>query len=131
MSLYRSGRGKQYRASATVYSVAQVLLARAAEAAYPAGPTQPGHADAVAFSEPADAGAETSDGTDDFVAEHQRKLGVEKLAVSYVEIGAADAAGVHPDQDLAGFWVRDSDAGRLQCFPQPGKHHSGSSHPPI
>jgi hypothetical protein len=41
------------------------------------------------------------------VARYDRIAGLGKLAVEDVEVGAADAAGTNPDQDLSGARRRD------------------------
>ena len=80
---------------------AEVLGAAPAEAAAPARPAEPGDADAVADRDIAHAVAERLDRADDLVAEDERQCRVGQLAVDDVQVGAADAAGPHPDQHLA------------------------------
>jgi hypothetical protein len=48
-------------------------------------------------------------GTDHLVAEHERQLGVGQFTIHHVQVGPADAAGMHPNQELvwAGFGPRE------------------------
>uniref|UniRef100_A0A0U1PBP6 Uncharacterized protein n=1 Tax=Mizugakiibacter sediminis TaxID=1475481 RepID=A0A0U1PBP6_9GAMM len=80
--------------------LAQVLAAAAAVGANAAGPAQPRHADALAFAEALDARAARHHRADDLVAGDQLRLRLRQLAVDHVQIGAADRAGVHADQQL-------------------------------
>jgi hypothetical protein len=43
----------------------------------------------------------------DLVSQNQRQLGVWKLAISQVQIGPADPAGVDPNQHLIICWCRE------------------------
>ena len=76
--------------------VAEILLSGAAVAAFAVRPREPRNADARAFALALDHGA------DDLVAEDERQLRVGELAVSDVQIGAANAAGVHAQAHLSG-----------------------------
>jgi hypothetical protein len=84
----------------------EVLAARAAVRASAARPAEPRHAHAVARREALDALALADDGADDLVAEDERQPGVGQLAVGHVQIRAADATGVDPDQHLIGARLR-------------------------
>ena len=92
--------------------LAQVLLAAVAEAAGLVGLVQPRHADAVADGErrrarlaarrdELGAGSEGDDLADDLMAGHDGRAVRRQLALQDVQVGAADAAGQHPQQDLA------------------------------
>ena len=82
--------------------VAEIFVAADAGAAALAGVAEPGHADALADLEAADAGAETIDPSDDFMAGNDRDARVGQFAVDDMEIGAADAAGRDFQADFAG-----------------------------
>jgi hypothetical protein len=86
--------------------VAEVLAAGAAVAALAVGPAEPGDTDPGAGLESARALPRAGHGADDLVARHQRQLRLAQLAVEDVEVGAADATGADPDQDLAGAGLR-------------------------
>ena len=92
--------------------LAEVLLAARAEAAGLVGLVQPRHADAVAGGErrrarlaarrdALGAGSERDDLADDLMAGHHGRAVRRQLALEDVQVGAADAAGQHPQQDLA------------------------------
>ncbi len=78
-----------------------------------AGVAQPRHADAVPHPELFHLSAPGRHRADDFVAEDQGQLGFGQLAVHDVQVGAADAAGPHPDEHLLRAGMRDRD---LQVF---------------
>ena len=80
--------------------VAEVFLAPAAEAAFPACGEDPGDADPVA--EPEAAGPRTNgrDPPDDLMAQDDRQPRRRRPSLDLVELGVADAAGVHLDQQL-------------------------------
>ena len=71
---------------------AQVLAAGAAIRALAVGPAEPRHADPPPVL----------GGGDDLVAEDQRQVARLDLAVAQVQVGAADAAGVHAQEQLSG-----------------------------
>ncbi len=92
--------------------LAEVLLPARAEPAGLVGPVQPRHADAVARGERRrarlaarrdglGAGPERHDLADDLVAGDDGRAVRRQLALEDVQVGAADAAGQHPQQDLA------------------------------
>ena len=81
-------------------AVAQILATAAAIFADPAGPAEPRHADPVADREAVDLRPLLDDRTDDLVAEDERQLGIGKLAVDDMQIGAAHRAGAHRNQHL-------------------------------
>ena len=92
--------------------LAEVLLPAAAETAGLVGLVQPRHADAVAGGErrrarlaarrdELGAGSEGDDLADDLMAGHHGRAVRRQLALQDVQVGAADAAGQHPQQDLA------------------------------
>jgi hypothetical protein len=103
--------------------VAQVLAAAGAVAAVAAGPPQPGHADALAWREAADALAQGRDAADDLVAGDHRQPRVGELAVDQVQIGAAHAAGLHPQQHLATAGARHRPALQAQRLAGAVEHH--------
>src|ERR1051326_7022145 len=72
--------------------IPEVPAAARAVRAAAAGPAEPRHADAAAAVVDAD----------DLMSEDERELRVGKLAVSDVEVGAADGAGGNADAELAG-----------------------------
>ena len=74
--------------------------AAAAGAALAAG-RRPGEDDAVSLAERAGVGADGLDHARALVPEHDRRRPV-PLALVGVQVGAADADGAHPDDDLAG-----------------------------
>jgi hypothetical protein len=69
-------------------------------AALAAGPAQPRHPEALAHPEFGHLLASGRHRPHNLVAEDQGQLGFSQLAVHDVQIGAADAAGPHPDQHL-------------------------------
>ena len=83
-------------------ALAEVLAARAAVAALAAGPAQPRDPDPVAGREALRPLPRLDHLADDLVAEDQRQLRLGELAVDDVQVGAADAAGDHPDESLPG-----------------------------
>src|SRR5438093_1047538 len=72
-----------------------------AKTACPAAPPQPWHSHPLVRRESLDARAGRYHGADDLVAQHERQLRVRELAVGDMEIGAAHAARLHGEQDLA------------------------------
>lgn len=78
--------------------VAQILAADAAEFADATRPTEPRHADTP---QPFSVGTDGFDNADNLVSGYQGQLGLRQLAVD-VQVGTANAAGVHPDENLAG-----------------------------
>ena len=82
--------------------VAEVLAAAAAVAALAVGPAEPGDPDPVARHETLGLLPRRAHGADDLVPHHQRQLRLGEVAVEDVEVGAADAAGMNRDLDLAG-----------------------------
>ena len=54
------------------------------------------------------------DGPDDLVPGYERKLGLREIAVDDVEVGAADAAGAHSEEDVAGRGLRARNVGEAQ-----------------
>jgi hypothetical protein len=85
-------------------TITEVFPAAAAEGAVTIGPPEPGHADPLADLESPSAGACRSYCTHDFVAEDQRQSGMGEVAVAYVKIGTADAAGADSEENLP--WSR-------------------------
>jgi hypothetical protein len=73
--------------------IAQVLPAAEAEPASATGPAEPGDPDSPAAS---------GNGPNDLVAQDQRAVSGAQLAVDYVQVGAADSAGVNFDQQAPG-----------------------------
>ena len=61
---------------------------------------RPGENDALALPQPVRLAADRLDHAGAFVAEHDRR-GPVPLALVRVQVGAADADGAHPDDDLA------------------------------
>ena len=82
--------------------VAEVFASARAIRAHTTGVAEPRHADAHADAKRCHAGAQRRHDTDNLVAGYQRQLGIGQLAIDDVQIGAADTAGLHLDQDLAG-----------------------------
>ena len=63
------------------------------------------------------------DGPDDLVAEDARRQRDLHLAVEQVQVGAADAARVHPQQQLTGSRTRDRALDRPQRAADPLEDH--------
>ena len=84
--------------------VAEVLAAVAAIGTVAAGAPEPGNADASADREALDLRPQPRDPADDLVAGHDRRPDVGQLAVDDMQIGATDAAGLDPDQQLRWPW---------------------------
>ena len=80
--------------------LAEVLAAGAAVAALAAGPAEPRDPDPLPGLEALRPLPRPLDGADDLVAGDERQLRLGQVAVDDVEVGAADAAGVHPHQHL-------------------------------
>ncbi len=96
----RRGQGRGDVVQAEVHPPAQAIGAMAAPCVRIAG-------DARAFRD-RDAFAAAHHDSREFVAQRQGRLG-RKLTVQKVAVGAADAAGLHPDQHLAGGGGGDGD----------------------
>ena len=67
----------------------------------------------------------------DLVARDQRQLGVGKLAVDDVKIGAADRAGLDPHQHLARAGNRIGELGRTQRPARRVEHHGEHGITPV
>jgi len=112
--------------AAKVLTPAQTVFARAA------GPAQPRHADPVAHREAGRRRARGHDPADDLVSGHPRKHRGGKLGVDDVEIGAADAARRHADQDVAvaDLWrIHLVEPQRLAGLEEPHRPHVDSAAP--
>ena len=96
---------------------AQVLASRQAVGAGAAAEAQPRHADPLAFGEPLDAQAQRRHPADDLVAGDEGQFRLGQFAVDDMQVGAADPAGRHPDEDLAGrrFGTRHPAAGQRRA----------------
>ena len=81
--------------------LAEVLLAPAAEGAVPARGEDPGDADPIAEPEGARPRAQRRDPPDDLMAQDDRQARRGHPALDLVQLGMADAAGLHVDQHLA------------------------------
>ena len=98
--------------------VAEVLAAGSAVTAVAVGPPEPGDADAVALREALGPLAGLLHRPDDLVTEDERELRIGQLPVDDVQVGAADAAGVHGDEDLTGARLGVGVVGLAQRFPR-------------
>ncbi len=67
-----------------------------------AGPAHPRHADTLPHRQPGDTRPQCADASHDLVAGHHRVAGPGQFTVHDVQIGAAHAAGAHPDAHLTG-----------------------------
>lgn len=68
-----------------------------------AGGVQPGHADAVAFLDPGNAGADLGDIPDTFMAGDERERGLDRpVAIGRMQVGMANAGSHDPHENLAG-----------------------------
>jgi hypothetical protein len=101
-------------------AVAEVLAARAAEAAGAVGPSEPRHADSLARREALAAGGHAPD---DLVAGDEWELRLRELAVDDMDVGAADAAGGDLEQDLSGSGLRLREVGWPERLALPFQHH--------
>ncbi len=110
--------------------LAEVLLPAPAEAAGLVGLVQPRHADAVAHGERRRSrlaarrdelrtGTERHDLADDLMAGNDGRAVRRQLALEDVQVGAADAAGQHPQEDLAADPARAPEARRAGAAPPP------------
>jgi len=111
---------------------AQVLVAGTAIAALAARPPEPRHAHAAARRVAARTRPGVFDGSHDLMAEHERQLGVLQLPVDDVQVRAADATGVHAEQDLPRAGPRNGYVRRAQRRPervQQHRAHAPLSHP--
>jgi hypothetical protein len=80
-----------------------------------AGLPEPRHADPVAAPETGDAGSHLGDMAHDFVPGYHRGAVHRKLTGGDVQVGAADTAGVHRYQQLAGAGLRIGHLHAAQC----------------
>ena len=87
-------------------TVAKVLLAAPAIAAFAASVSEPGNADPLSDLERGYTLAERFDPTDHLVARNDGVVYVRQLAVDDMQIGPADAAGIDPDAHIAGAGCR-------------------------
>jgi hypothetical protein len=104
---------------------AQILAPRLAVAALTTGPAQPWDADALAVRVAIDARTSRGHRADHLVARNDRQGRVGQLAVDDVKIGATDAAGMDPDQHLAGPRLGHRTLPQGQRRPRPFQHHRG------
>ena len=103
--------------------VAEVLAAVAAIGAVAAGAPEPRNADSSADREALDVRPRPQDPADNLVAGHDRRPHVGQLAVDDVQVGAADAAGFDPDQQLRRPWFRVGALLHNQRLADPSEHH--------
>ncbi len=94
--------------------VAEILGARAAIAADAVGAMQPGNSNARAKREASSAGTELLDHADDLVPWNDGRLARRQFAFDDVQVGAANAAEAHADENLAIRRLRHRDVGELQ-----------------
>ena len=112
--------------------VAEVLLARMAEAAAAAGAAEPRHADPLADVEAVGARAHLRHLADDLVAGHDRVAADRQFAVDEVEVGAADAAGKHADEELRRPRLGNLAFLEAELLARPPDHHRPhAGHPAI
>jgi len=104
----------------------KVFTIRAAKAAFAAGPAKPRDADAITGIETLHAFALDNNGADDFMAGHERELGVGQFAIEEMKISAANRAGANTDEDLAGCgaggWKLNGPQGLSRLFEHHGAH---------
>src|SRR5215211_281957 len=93
---------------------AEILAAGEAVLALAARPAQPGHADPVAYREALRPVPRRQHAADDLMTGHERQLRSVELAVDDVQVGAADTAGVHVEQNGAGAGLGVGQVGRAQ-----------------
>ena len=110
--------------------VAEVLAARPAIGANPAGRGEPRNADTVAARERIDRGAGIDHRADDFMTGNDRRARVRELAVDDVQIGSTDAAGVDFHQQLARRRDRSADVQELERSMRGIEHHRVHRDPP-
>jgi len=98
-----------------------------AELAVPACRVQPGNADAVAFLDMLDAGADRGHVTHPFVAGDEGQGRLDRpVAIGGMQVGVADARGNHLDQHLPGRHFRHGhflDLQRLSKLEDDGGFH--------
>src|SRR5262249_1351809 len=87
-------------------AIAKVFAAARAVSADAAGKAQPGDADPVARLKALDSLARAGHLADNRVAGNDQEVWVGELAIDDVQVRAANAAGVHSDQNLIGSWTR-------------------------
>jgi DNA-binding MarR family transcriptional regulator len=104
-------------------TLAEVLAPGVAVPALPAGPTEPGHPHPLARSKALSPGPETLDDSHDLVTGDQRELRIRQLAVDDVEVGAAHAAGTHPQEHLAGAGIGEREVALGERTPGLLEHH--------
>jgi hypothetical protein len=88
-----------------------------------AGASKPRNSDAPTDLKRVDAAANHVDPADDFMARHNRKLGIRQFAVDDVKVGAAYATRTDANPDLAviRLWIRSLD--KLERFTRVFQHH--------
>ncbi len=82
---------------------------------------EPGHPDPLTGRQSLDPWARAFDAPDDLVAGHKGQPGSGKLAVYDMQVGAADPAGLDPDQDLARRRLRQ--VSQLEARPSTREYH--------
>jgi hypothetical protein len=89
--------------------LAQVLSSRSAESALAARPSHPRHADPASRLDPGRPRLDLENLAHYLVSGDQRQLRIREISVHDVEIGSANPAGPHPQQDLTGLdpWSLD------------------------
>ena len=112
--------------------VAEILLAGMAEAAAAAGAAEPGNADPLADGEAMGAVAHPRHLADDLVPRDHRMAAHRQLAVDEVEVGAADAAGEHPQEQLGRPGLGNRPFLEPETLSRPTAHHCPhAAHPAI
>ena len=79
---------------------AEVLASGTAVATLTARPPQPWHADTLAHSQSYNPGAERRHANDHLMSRNECNFGLRALAIHDVQIGSAESAGVHSEEQL-------------------------------
>ena len=103
--------------------IAEVFLVAAAVSAVAAGPAEPRDTDPVSLLKPLHSFTDPGNPADHLMSGHQRQLRLVQFAVNDMEVGAADAAGMDPDEELTGFRFRNRQLFQHKGFPDPFEHH--------
>ena len=117
---------------------AEVLAPRPAIVAFPAGPAQPRDADPLALGEALDSFAQCRHDADRLVPRDDGIAHRRQIAVDHMQVGAADPAGMDPDQHLPRPRLRPRPLFQNKALAGPVQNHrahevqfiSGPSSPP-
>ena len=117
------GEAARYLVARVAGVIAEILSLVIAEPAVATAASQPGYSHPLAGSQACHPRAQAFDGADDLVSRNQRQRGLREFPVHHVQVGAADAAGAHPEQYLAGCRPGHWQLLQAQGFTGRGQYH--------